>query len=275
MLESNVFIRFILKLNEFRTYRRVSKFMVLTPNYRDYLVRLGGAVERMELLNFPLDTNKFSPRKMSKGEQQKVMLKLGIPRTFLRFPIMMFVGNFYSWGGLVEFLVEVSKHPQKSRFKVILVGDGPARDQINEVIKKYQLKSIVHITGYIQFDEIPNCIRVADVCFNVWPINKRTNEVFSAKIIQYLACGKPVITSNLSGIRRALDSSAGVIYKDSISGVLDGAVEMLADLHKCELLGKVGRKYVLKNHSINNVVSKVNLEAWHLNNIRELGKYAI
>jgi glycosyltransferase involved in cell wall biosynthesis len=114
---------------------------------------------------------------------------------------------------------------------------------------------------------MPNYIAIADICLNVWPINARTENIFSAKIIQYLSCGKPVLSSALNGITRALpESETGVTYFDDIQTLVEKLEQLSTKPDLVKQLGTLGRKYIEKNHSVKQIglsVEKHLLELIH------------
>ena len=246
-------------IREHKTYPHLTSCFALTPSYGDYMISLGSRSQDVRVAPFPLDTEVFAP--LEKVEVINLLedRNLLLPNYLFEAPLLVFVGTFYEFGGLEELIREAQVARQLGKeFRILLVGDGPVRKKLDDLILESGLSEIVFVTGYQPFELMPLYIGLSDVCINVFPINSRTKDIFSAKIIQYLSCAKPVVSSALPGIMRAVESaSSGVVYASSIQEVLSRAIELASDVAKCENLGRIGRKYVLANNSSKSVLNLV------------------
>lgn len=70
----------------------------------------------------------------------------------------------------------------------------------------------VKFTGPIPYEEVPKRINDLDVGLVPYQVNERTNSIFPIKAIEYLACGVPVVSTNLSAIRWINDNNGNLIY---------------------------------------------------------------
>ena len=61
------------------------------------------------------------------------------------------------------------------------------RPEMEALVRKYALDEIVITTGLQPYEDMPTIINVSDLCLNIIPVNKRTNDIFSAKVAQYLS----------------------------------------------------------------------------------------
>lgn len=275
------FRRAVARHRERRTYPHVQRILALTPNYRDYMIDLGATESRVSVVPFPLNVKTFSPtpkpqhlgqtpsldglragrvvRTLIQPTSARAAEDLNIPSSFGQCPVIVFVGTFYEFGGLLDLVNAVQEELIRSRpFRLLLVGDGPLRPQLEEAISRLGLGDVIHITGYQPFELMPDYIRQARVCVNVFPINKQTRDIFSAKIVQYLACGKPVVSTRLPGIERALNSAqTGVIYCDTTSEVLSTALKVAEDERWSAELSSRGRAYVERVHAVDAVTDAV------------------
>lgn len=79
--------------------------------------------------------------------------------------------------------------------RLVLVGDGPEREKLRQMIADRKLEGIVSLTGLVPLE------KVADIMSNIDAgiVPKRTdsfgNEAFSTKIMEFMAMGVPVIAS--------------------------------------------------------------------------------
>jgi glycosyltransferase involved in cell wall biosynthesis len=250
-------LRLIALLRERRTYKLTQRLMALTPNYGEYMSRLGADQNLISIVPFPIDIEEFSPRRPNIPMELRDLFERAriSSRTFN----IVFVGTFYEFGGLFELVSsfpKVIKGVQNA--KLILVGDGPIKVSLQERINDLGLENQVIITGYRPFSEMPDLINLSSICVNAFPINRRTSDIFSAKIIQYLACDKTVISSRLPGIENAISSdNSGVIYVDSVDDIYAKITELVNQNGSSRVIGRKGRDYVLKHHSYNVVLTQV------------------
>ncbi len=240
------------KRAEHYVYRRVDRTLALTPKYGDYLVRFGADRRDLSVLPFPIDVSKFHPA----VDATRVREAWGITASDR---VIAFVGTLYEFGGMLDF---VERFPRVLRSvpdaKLLIVGDGAARPALDAAIARLGLGDRVVVTGYQPFDDMPHYIAAAELCINVFPINPRTDDIFSAKIVQYLACGKPTVSSALPGITTALSSEeTGVVYAETIDGVADAVTKLLGEPDRRRHLAALGRCYVEQTHSQEVIVDQL------------------
>ena len=251
-LWSSFLERIVVKIHEKYVYPRMDMLLALTPKYAEYLIRLGADKTKIELLPFPIDVEQFHPT----VDSSEIRHRWGLDDND---QVIVFIGTLYEFGGLIEFTRQfLSVLKQVPRAKLLIVGDGPIRPTLEEIVAGLNLKEHVIFTGYQPFSHMPQYVNAATVCLNVFPINKNTKDIFSAKIIQYLSCGKATVSSALPGITTALPSeSCGVVYADTIDDVVEKIVDMLKSPEQRKRLEKVGLEYIKQTHSHNKVILRL------------------
>ncbi|MFC1917792.1 glycosyltransferase [Chloroflexota bacterium] len=244
--------RAMTKFFEKRVYPQVDKLLALTPAYRDYVVGLSADEAKTSLLLFPIDQNIFHPGIDSSDLRRKWEISE-------EDSIITFIGGLYRFGALQEL---ISCFPEVIReipnAKLVIVGDGPARPDLEQTVAKLGLSSNVIITGPQPFLDMPKYINMADICVNAFPTRGFTRDVFSAKILQYLACGKPTVSSALTGISCVISGEeCGVIYADSVDDIVRELVALLKSPEKRAILGQAGLEYINKFHLQDNIVEQM------------------
>lgn len=80
--------------------------------------------------------------------------------------------------------------------KFLIIGDGPDREKLKGLIRHYHLEDRVTIAGLVSIDEIAR--NMANIDLGVVPKRRNSfgNEAFSTKILEFMAMGVPVVTSN-------------------------------------------------------------------------------
>ena len=92
-----------------------------------------------------------------------------------------------------------------SKFKLLLVGDGKRRKEVEELVNKLDLKERVMFLG--NRVDVPNLLNYADV--NVLSSHF---EGFGLTVVEGMAMSRPSIASDVDGVREILDGY-GLLFK--------------------------------------------------------------
>ena len=104
------------------------------------------------------------------------------------------------------------------------------------------------LTNFKPQHEIPKFISLADICINSFEINKITDRIIPIKIFEYLACGKPVLSTPLKGTMDLVpEENFGIVYSPYDS-FIENLTKLLFNTEKLDELGNKGLDYVIKNH---------------------------
>jgi glycosyltransferase involved in cell wall biosynthesis len=79
-------------------------------------------------------------------------------------PVIVFAGRFVPQKNLLEF-VEIMASVKDLPWKCKLVGDGPLRPLIEEMISKHNLSERFEITGWVKPEEVIDHLRSSDILF--------------------------------------------------------------------------------------------------------------
>ena len=223
----------------------VSKVLCSARPLIDYTIEMGAKEKNVEYFPLGFDPQTFKPM----AKDQHLAHKLGISDND---KVILFVGTIYEFSGLENIIQNFETIKSKVKeIKFLIVGGGPNFEKIKSLVNKKKLKSDVILTNFKPQHEIPKFISLADVCINSFEINKITDRIIPIKILEYLACGKPVLSTPLKGTIDLLPKEDfGIIYSPYDSFV-ENLSELLTNTEKLEELGNKGLDYVVKNHDWN------------------------
>jgi glycosyltransferase involved in cell wall biosynthesis len=105
-------------------------------------------------------------------------------------------------------------------FQVLLLGDGPERENIQELCRSLNLDNQVVFTGAV--NSVDSYIEKMDV-----GILCSDREGLSNAILEYMAHGKPVIATDVGGNVELVDSDNGILVPADDEVALADAMEML------------------------------------------------
>ena len=178
-----------------------------------------------------------------------------------KYKYVCFVGNLAPWQG-TEYLIQAAPHILKecSDVRFLVVGDGKMRGEMENKALQLDVFDQFIFTGMVPYEQVTYYINASTICVAPFIIARNEKIGLSPlKMYEYLACGKPVVASDIPGVRHLLNmSDSGVLVEPENSEEL--AIAILRLLHNEELrkgMGMRGRKYIVENHSWGAAARKV------------------
>jgi glycosyltransferase involved in cell wall biosynthesis len=148
-----------------------------------------------------------------------------IPRDIMQYPRPRtgFVGklNFKIDFNLVNFLAR--SRPNAS---FIFIGPNDGTKEFNqspEFIEAQQISNI-HFLGTRPYNSLPNYLKGFDACIIPFALNEYTRRIYPLKINEYLAAGKPVVSTPLPDLLAFSDVVGIADSKEQYLELLDRAV---------------------------------------------------
>jgi glycosyltransferase involved in cell wall biosynthesis len=199
-------------------------------------------------------------------ENKKILDSTG-DETFL----IGFVGTLKPWHGLST-LVEAFEivYHQNSNTQLMIVGDGPEKNNLIQDLKERNLLSAVKFTGSVPHSEIPSLLSSMDVA--VAPYPKIENFYFSPlKVFEYMAAGLPVVSSNIGQLSELIQNEyCGFLYRPGDSEALSKILlRLMKDPKLRKTVGAAAKDYIIQNHTWDIVVSKI----LSLSNLKNIPQY--
>jgi len=146
---------------------------------------------------------------------------------------------------------------------LIIIGDGPNREQFESMAMKYKASNI-HYLGQIPFSELLDYIGSADIgALFIQPINKSKEFCLPNKLFEYMASGIPLLTNGLHEFKSIINEcNCGVTILDDRPDEIAKTINELAKKENKSYLEKLGSKgreiYEKKYHWEKEVVNLTN-----------------
>jgi len=233
----------ITKKYEKNVIKNATKVLATTPTLTKYTENMGAKKEKTEYFPLGVNSKKFN---MSKRDND-LALSLGInPED----KVILFMGTIYPFAGLEKIINNFGNLNTKIKsIKFLIIGGGPDLNNIRNLVQKNNLNSKIIFTGFLPQNDIPKYIALSDLCISPFDINSVTDKIIPTKILEYLACGKPVLSTPLQGTKELLpNENYGIFYANS-ENFIERIVTLLNDQKSLELFGNLGYEYVQKNHN--------------------------
>lgn len=137
------------------------------------------------------------------------------------------------------------------KVKLMIVGDGPEKEALNSMIIERNMIDSVILTGNLPHEAIPEIIGKCNVL-----ICSSNLETFGVPVIEAMACGRPVITTDAIGFKNYINESVGIIIKmDSKVALKEAMLKIYNDYNKYDKLSI--SQYALSNFSEEAVYEKL------------------
>ncbi len=236
-------LRPVVRFMERKVYSRVDAISAVTPNHARYVVSLGAAESRVKLLVLPIDTSIFHPS----VDCSEVRQKWGFDEED---QVVLFIGTLFEFSGLDGFIRQFPRVIREiPKAKLLIVGDGPQRAELERITRAMGLENEVRITGFQPYSTMPQYISLATVCINPFLNTEATKDIFPGKIIQYLACGKATVATPLLGITTLVPGEVrGVIYVANAEDMVREVIVLLKSPERRQRMGEAGADYVRRVH---------------------------
>lgn len=132
-------------------------------------------------------------------------------------PIILFVGNIIKRKNVATIID--AKKQLKSGCVLVVVGDGPLLNSLKEKVKVENVEDVI-FTG--ARNDIANVIQSSDLL-----ILPSYSESFGLVLIEALACGKPVIGSNVGGIKEIITDDVGLLVEPTDFRGLANSIDLI------------------------------------------------
>lgn len=217
------------------TIKGADKVFVINQGLKDYAMEMGGNTNEISVLPAGVDFEKFNPQ----VNGSLIREKYGIKKDDV---LLFFMGWIYEFSGMKEVAESLSITGNK-HFKLMVVGEGDLFKPLLKMKTEKNLDGRLILTGKIPFEEVPEHIAAADVCLLPAYKNEIMMNIVPIKIYEYMAVGKPVIATNLPGIRKEFGLNSGVNYVEDSADTLEKAI-WLYKSNKVENEGEKAYSYV-------------------------------
>jgi glycosyltransferase involved in cell wall biosynthesis len=220
--------------------RHADLVLSINEGLREYTIQMGAQREKTEVIRTGIDLKRFDS---SRVDGISIREKYGIQKDDI---VLFFMGWLYHFSGLKEVALEMTKikdtHPN---LKLFIVGDGDAYKDLKNLREEYHLEQQMILADKQPYDLIPNLIAAADICLLPAYDNEIMHNIVPIKMYEYMAMGKPIISTKLPGVMKEFGTDNGVIYVDKPKDVLKKAIE-LVESGSVDKAGRKARKFVEK-----------------------------
>jgi len=224
--------QFLAKEIEKKTLREADRVITINRALMDYAVEMGTDPEKSSVLGAGIDLDRFN----SDIDGSEIRAEYEIEPDDI---VLFFMGWMYEFSGLREVALGLAQMKDEyPNVKLMIVGEGDLYDEIDRLREKWDCADRIILTGQQLYEKIPAFISASDMCLLPAYNNAVMQDIVPIKVYEYMACGKPVISTSLPGIMKEFGEGNGIFYVDGPAEVIEKAVELVDE----GLIGVYGAK---------------------------------
>lgn len=206
-------------------------------------------LESITVTPFGVDLNTFCPLRSSRG--QRDVLTIGTVKTLEeKYGIDVLIDAVAA----VRDEMDVEEELDADRLRVLIVGGGPQRKELEQRVQELNLSDVTTFTGNVPHDEVPTYLSALDVY-----VAPSRSESFGVSILEASACECPVVVSDAGGLPEVVkDGQTGIIVpREDVSATADAIMSLVRRPQARKKMGKAGRAWVSDKFSWDACVSRM------------------
>jgi glycosyltransferase involved in cell wall biosynthesis len=144
--------------------------------------------------------------------------------------------------------------PRMPQARLLLVGDGALRNELEAQARAPELAGKVVFTGLVPPGDVPRYVGIMDCLAHL-----SAREALSRALPQALAAGKPVVASDFDGADEiCLEDETGFLVRTGdVAAVTRRLLQLAGDAALRERLGRRGQQFVRENFSVERMVDSL------------------
>ncbi len=228
-----------------RAFDAATVILAVSAPVADWVASRTAHPERIAVVPNGVDPSRFAPRPCS----------VAVPETLT----VGFVGTLKPWHG-VHVLVEAMAQlvPSAPALRLLIVGDGPCRRQLEDLVQARGLAHVTTFTGAVDPAAIPEILSRIDI--GVAPYTDAAGCYFSPlKLYEYMAAGVAVVASRAGQVSEVVRNGVtGLLCRPADAAALAGALaELVAMPERRRALAIEARRVVIRHHTWDGIAASI------------------
>lgn len=185
--------------------------------------RVLGRRRLFDIVPIGADFNKFRP-----GQNESLRKRLGIDKEEI---VVVFTGVLEPERSPERVLKAFAKALERlSKLKLLIVGEGTVRKQLEVSAKTMGIQDMVHFASYIPYAHIQEYVSAGDIGFAFVPQISQYDLQPPLKTVEFLASGLPTIATKTKGNSLFIrDGENGLLIDDDIGCLAEGILALACD----------------------------------------------
>ena len=220
------------------TLKEADKIIAVSNATKNYVLSLGAKPEKVKVLHNGVDLVRFRPLA---GKREEMRRKLGISQNSI---VVLTVRRLVYKNG-IDTLIESANIAVKKNPKIVflVVGKGPDLNKVQMRIEQLGIENNFRFTGFVKDEDLPFYYNAADF----FALPSKSGEGLPLVALEAMACGLPVIATNVGGISEILMEDYGKIVPPNQPELLAKAILEFSNIdlssRKLEIRAVMEEKY--------------------------------
>jgi len=218
-------------------FKSVDLFTSNSDFTRNAAVSLGCPPSKIKYVPEPLDANKYLAKKPAEVETFKIVT----------------VGRLVEFKGIefgIRSMFELIHNRKIKNIQYHVFGSGPLFSILLNLVDELNLQGNVHLHGSATQEQIVSHLSNSDLFISPGIKSKKGREENQGVVIQEAqAAGLPVICSDVGGVSQGLlhGKTGFLVESKNINELADKIEYCMENAELAEVMGKMGREFVIEN----------------------------
>ncbi|PTB32418.1 glycosyltransferase [Photobacterium phosphoreum] len=138
----------------------------------------------------------------------------------------------------------------KLNVKIKIIGDGPLKDDLLQLVEELNLTEIVEFVGISR--DVPGMMSASDLF-----VLSSSFEGFGLVVAEAMSCERPVVVTDCGGVKEVVGDIGKLVVPENSDDLAKGIIEVLGKSEQeLQQLGTQGRQRILDEYSLDYVVEK-------------------
>lgn len=225
--------------------------VAITPGLQEMLLRrYGTPAAKVRVIPSGTDPSHFAPEDPARARQR---IGLDVDR-----PTVGFVGLFYRHQGVPTLLEAIARlRATFPKLAGLVIGDGVMRGPWEALAHRLGIADAVRFPGQVSYALVPTCLNALDVV--VAPFTADRGETSPFKVLDAMACGRPVVASDIPSVRPLAEASGALtlVPPGDPNALAAALASLLGDPDRRQALGRQGRAFVVAHHAWDRIAEQL------------------
>jgi len=224
----------------------VDKILTVDTRIRNYVIdELKVDPSKISVIYNSINDSLFRPA--NKDEVKHLRKKHNLP---IDKNIILVARRLVKKNGVHQALYAMEQIDESFNVLMVVIGDGPERDNLLKIISEKKLEKKVLFLGEIKHSQIVDYYRLADIILLPSTKSDNVEEATSLSMLEGMACGKVVIVSAIGGMKEVIkDNVNGYLFEDkNIPDLVKKIKLAIINKNESERISNIAREYVVANN---------------------------
>ncbi|MGQ9819811.1 MAG: glycosyltransferase family 4 protein [Candidatus Kapaibacteriales bacterium] len=263
------YFRFLLRLAEEIQWKSADRIFTISNVVKELLIQHGVYPQKIIVNPCGFDPEIFHPDIKADNLRDELDLRgkfvVGFSGTF---------GHYHGITYLAESMKYVVKRIPNAVF--LYVGDGEVRPQLDEIIRRDNLKQHTRITGFQPFIFVPKYLSICDVLVSPCINNEDGTEFFNSplKNFEYMGLRKPIIATAVGQQKEIFQHkyNALLVEERKPKAIAEAIIEIYENPQLAREIAQNAYLDGIQNHTWKHRAEVILREFWKLKNLNDRNK---